>query len=111
MTQLAPVRALAAACTLRQLLDREETVCSPQVGQATARLVVECDELIGDLECLISLAFVRQRIQRFMREDARAETAEVSLRLARHALLRLIERLWDLLNFERGAHSRKVSKR
>lgn len=103
MTQLALLRALVAACTLRQMLEQEMPVSPLQLSQAMAQLVLECEELIEDRDCLIPLALVRQRVDGFLREDARTETAEALLRFARHALLRLIARLWTRLDIERGA--------
>ncbi len=104
MTQLVLLRALVAASTLRQVLEQQMPVSRLQLSQAMAQLILECEELIEDRECLIPLAFVRHRVDSFLREEVRTETAEVLLPFARHTLLRLIARLWTRLDIERAAY-------
>lgn len=112
MTQSAVIRALIAACTLRQALE-EETIDPSRLSQAKAQLVLECEGLLDDRECLIPLAFVRERMSMFLQENALAETenhsfvrsprAATHLRFTRHMVLRLIARLWILQEVERAA--------
>lgn len=117
MTELALLRALVAAYTLRQVL-HEESVSSGQLSQARAQLLVEmeCEDLIEDRDCLIPLAVVREWSGIFLREKALAETEDRSfphsstaaLRFARHALSRLIARLWTLTDMKRRAPAHRV---
>lgn len=109
------LRALVAACTLRDVLDQNERVCSLQLSAAMGQLVLECEQLISDRECLIPLALLRQRVEAFVGEERAAKTADRPfawspagqglLRFAQHALSRLIARLWALLDIERLACS------
>ncbi len=106
------MRALVAACTLHEVLEAPPPVARLQLSDAMARLVLECEQLIEDRECLISLAFIRQRVDSLVQEQVRDETAEALLRFARNGLLRLLARLWSRLDSERAAQQfpRRIAK-
>lgn len=81
-----------------------ESVCPVQLDAAMGQLVAECEALIGDRECLVPLALLRQGVEAFGEEETAQKNAGL-LQFPRYALSRLMARLWVLLDVQRQAAS------
>jgi hypothetical protein len=104
VTELAALRGLVAAYTLRQVLHEEKSISRRELRDAMARLAFECRAGFGDRDCVTALALVQLRIQLLLDGgNGRISTQEnaADFQVALRALSALIERLWALANAAR----------